>query len=267
VLRARLPADLILDGEVVAWDPSAGRLDFAALQARMTAGRRIQSVAQRRPAQLVAFDVLSAGGHDLRGRPLHERRQVLEQALSGVAPPIVLCQQTTDPVMAREWYGSLAAAGIEGLVIKDSDGTYPTREGQRPWWKVKAKTTLDMIAIAYTGPAAAPTTLVLAFPGDVDAAGQPVTAGATTLLTRASIKAITPLLRPTGDSFERTFAWGAKEPTTVTVVEPFVVEVQADASAETGVLRHGAKLHRARPDLDPREAVSTVTPDGPASPP
>jgi hypothetical protein len=32
-------------------------------------------------------------------------------------------------------------------------------------WKVKAKTTLDMIAIGFTGPAAAPTSLVLAFPG------------------------------------------------------------------------------------------------------
>jgi hypothetical protein len=31
---------------------------------------------------------------------------------------------------------------------------------------------------------------------------------------------------------------------------PLVVEVSADASAETGVLRHAARRHRARPDLD-----------------
>ena len=139
-------------------------------------------------------------------------------------------------------------------MAKDQAGTYPTREGQRTWWKYKAKTTLDMLAIGYTGTQAAPTTLVLAFPGDVDQDGSPVTAGATTVLTKAATKAIAPLLRPTGDHFERTFAWGAKEPTLVTVVEPFVVEVKADASAQTGVLRHGAKLHRPRPDLDPREA-------------
>jgi hypothetical protein len=54
---------------------------------------------------------------------------------------------------------------------------------------------------------------------------------------------------------ERTFAWGSAAPTVVTVIEPFVVEVEADASAQTGVLRHSARLHRARPDLDPVEAT------------
>ena len=50
VLAARLPDDLFLHGEVIMWDPAAGRLDFDALQARMTAGRRIRTVAARRPA-------------------------------------------------------------------------------------------------------------------------------------------------------------------------------------------------------------------------
>jgi hypothetical protein len=36
VLSARLPKDLVLDGELIAWDPTAGRLDFAALQAHAT---------------------------------------------------------------------------------------------------------------------------------------------------------------------------------------------------------------------------------------
>jgi hypothetical protein len=41
----------------------------------------------------------------------------------------------------------------------------------------------------------------------------------------------------------------------VTLIEPFVVEVQADASPDTGVLRHAARLHRARPDVDPVEVT------------
>lgn len=60
-LSSRLLDDLVLDGEVVAWDPAAGRFDFEGLQARMIAGRRIRAVAARRPAQLVVFDVLAAG--------------------------------------------------------------------------------------------------------------------------------------------------------------------------------------------------------------
>jgi ATP-dependent DNA ligase len=250
VLSSRLPVGLVLDGEVIAWDPAAGRLDFDGLQARMTAGRRIRSVAARRPAQLVVFDVLAAGAQDLRGRPLRERRAVLEQALHGMASPIVLCQQTDDLVLAREWFKTLTAGGIEGLVIKDADGTYPTVPGQRVWWKVKARQTLDMLAIGFTGDVAAPSSLVLAFPGDVDDRGQPVTAGSTTSLSKSVGRSLTPLLHPTGATFERSFAWGAAEPTRVTAIAPFVVEVDADASAAAGVLRHAARLHRARPDLD-----------------
>ena len=75
---AALPVeDLILDGELVTWSPSEGRLDFPGLQARMTAGKRIRTVASQRPAQYVAFDVLAAGEEDLRHRPLRERRVVL----------------------------------------------------------------------------------------------------------------------------------------------------------------------------------------------
>ena len=252
-LSARLPADLVLDGEVVVWSTAAGRLDFGALQARMTAGRRLSSAIARGPAQLVAFDVLSAGGEDLRGLPLQQRRVVLEQQLSGVGTPIVLCQQTADPAIAREWYRTLTAGGIEGLVIKDRNGVYPTVEGQRVWWKVKTKATLDMLVVGYTGPASAPTALVLAFPGHVDENGEPVTAGSTTVLTKAATRTVLPLLEPTGATFERTFAWGSKMPTTVTAVEPFVVEVEADASVTQGVLRHGARLRRPRSDLDPAE--------------
>jgi hypothetical protein len=51
-------------------------------------------------------------------------------------------------------------------------------------------------------------------------------------------------------SFERTFAWGTHEPSTVIVVKPMIVEVEVDASVETGVLRHAARLHRARLDLE-----------------
>ena len=252
VLAARLPSDLVLDGELIAWDTDAGRLDFNGLQARMTAGRRLAAVAKRRPAQFVAFDVLAADGDDVRGRPLRERRWLLEKALSGLASPIVLCQQTGDEAVAVEWLETLTAGGIEGVVIKDATAPYPTSDGQRVWWKRKARTTVDMIAIGFTGTAASVQALVLAFPGVVsDDTGLPVTAGSTSVLNRATARMVAPLLRPTGETFKRGFAWGNAEPSTVTVIEPLVVEVDADASAEYGPLRHAARLVRVRADLDP----------------
>jgi len=41
---------------------------------------------------------------------------------------------------------------------------------------------------------------------------------------------------------------GTHEPSTVIAVEPLVVVVEAGASVEAGVLRHAARLHRARPN-------------------
>lgn len=87
---------MVLDGELVAWDTDAGRLDFAGLQARLTAGRRLTTVVARRPAQMIAFDILAADGGDVRPLPLAERRAILEQQLHGLGSPIVLCQQSDD---------------------------------------------------------------------------------------------------------------------------------------------------------------------------
>lgn len=131
VLSSRMPPELVADGELVVWDPQTGRLDFDALQARATAGNRLRSVASRRPAQFVAFDALAADGVDLRSQPLQERRTVLEQHMSGLGSPLVLCQQTVDPVTAREWLRTLTAGGIEGVVVKGSGDPYPTKPGQR----------------------------------------------------------------------------------------------------------------------------------------
>ena len=111
-----------------------------------------------------------------------------------------------------------------------------------------------MLAIGYTGTAAAPTSLVLAFPGHVDEGGQAVTAGSTRCRPRPPSRVCYRSCGRPGRTFERTFAWGAKEPSTVMVIEPYVVEVEADTSVTHGVLRHGARLRRPRPDLDPAEA-------------
>lgn len=132
---------------------------------------------------------------------MRERRVRLEQALDGMASPVVLCQQTDDAALARERFQPLTAGGIEGLVIKDAGSTYPTLTSQRVWWKVKAKQTLDMLAIGFTGDVGSPSALVLAFPGDVDHDGQGLTAGSTTSLSWAVGRSLAPLLHPTRETF------------------------------------------------------------------
>ena len=248
ILRARLPASAVLDGELVTWDVAKGRLDFGGLQARLTAGRRITSVAARRPAQLICFDLLADQQGDLRQRPLSERRARLERLLLGQAPPIVLCQQTSELEVAEDWLTTLSAGGIEGIVVKDAAAAYPTEPGQRVWWKVKTHETLDLLAVGVLGDLAAPSALVLAAPATPER-----TVGVTTILPRAVARALGPLLQPTGRTWERQAGWHSSERTLVAAIEPLVVEVRADVAVDDGVLRHAARLTRVRPDLQPKD--------------
>jgi bifunctional non-homologous end joining protein LigD len=75
---ADLRRDLVLDGEVVAF--LDGIPTFGALADRMHVGnaRRAALLAESNPVTLLVFDLLRLDGEDLTGRPLSERRALLE---------------------------------------------------------------------------------------------------------------------------------------------------------------------------------------------
>lgn len=167
--------------------------------------------------------------------------------MSGIAAPIALCQQTEDPVVAQQWMDTMPAVGIEGLVLKDLRDPYPTRPGIRLWHKLKARAELDLVVVGVVGDPLAPTALLLARPKQEGL--RPV--GVTTTLPRALSREVGSLLRVAPGAAPRRAGWHGRPPTTapVTGVEPIVVEVSADVAQDDGVLRHGARLLRTRPDL------------------
>src|SRR5678815_3894263 len=64
-LRAQLPAQCVLDGEIVI--ARNGALDFEALQLRIhPAASRVKLLSEQTPAAIVIFDLLSEGDQDLR---------------------------------------------------------------------------------------------------------------------------------------------------------------------------------------------------------
>src|SRR6185436_6483727 len=73
IFLARLPDGCVVDGEIVIATP--GGLDFNALQMRLhPAASRVTKLSRESPAAFVAFDVLAAGGEDLRDTPQVDRR-------------------------------------------------------------------------------------------------------------------------------------------------------------------------------------------------
>ena len=248
---AQVPAGTVLDGEVVIWNGS--RLDFGLLQQRMvTAAGRIPALVAAHPASYVAFDLLAAGGTDLRDQRLSRRRAALEELAGRWAPPIQLSPATADPVEARRWFDDFRPAGVEGLVAKGAATRYAP--GRREWLKVKSWETTEVVAGGVIGPIAGPSQLVAGRYRD----GELVVVGRTAPLSPAESAELAAALRPADDDHP----WpdrigtgrfgGGKLSVPLTRVDPtVVVEVSADAALQAGVFRHPLRYVRVRPDLEP----------------
>jgi len=143
---AGMPAGSVLDGEIVI--ASAHGLDFDALQLRLhPAASRVAKLAKVTPSSFVAFDALALDGEDLRGVPQRERRERLERALAGVAPPIYLTPMTRDRAVAAEWLARFEGAGLDGVIVKPEDGVY--EPGKRAMIKVKHARTADCVVAGF----------------------------------------------------------------------------------------------------------------------
>ncbi|MYT21966.1 ATP-dependent DNA ligase, partial [Streptomyces sp. SID7760] len=123
---------------------------------------RAAVLAQSLPASYAAFDVLELAGLDVRGRTYERRRALLVDLLLPLGPPLQPVPMTTDPELAATWYETLPASGIEGLVVKRLDQTYPA--GRRGWQKLRHTEVRDAAVIGYTGSARRPLALVLVMP-------------------------------------------------------------------------------------------------------
>src|SRR5207244_11068830 len=79
-LLEQLPAQVVLDGELVIATPSG--LDFDALQLRQhPAASRVKKLAEEIPASFVAFDLLALGKESVLDEPLRDPRAALERLL------------------------------------------------------------------------------------------------------------------------------------------------------------------------------------------
>ena len=161
-LARALPSGAALDGELVVLIPPAGdypvdSLDglalFASLQQRL--GRKIVSEKTMRelPVAFIAYDLLESEGRDIRAKPQHERRALLEQLIDrlfaesktrGERLPI----RISPAVSADTWEGlaekreQARALLREGLMLKAREGAYGIgrRKGDDRtdvWWKWK----------------------------------------------------------------------------------------------------------------------------------
>jgi ATP-dependent DNA ligase len=145
-LIAGLPAGCVLDGEIVITTPRG--LDFDALQMRLhPAASRVAKLAQQTPASFVAFDVLAAGGRDLRDRPQIELRASLERLLAAARAPLHLTPMTRERDTAVDWLARFEGAGLDGVIAKIADAPY--QPGKRAMFKIKHARTADCVVAGF----------------------------------------------------------------------------------------------------------------------
>jgi ATP-dependent DNA ligase len=148
-----LPDGCVVDGEIVIATPHG--LDFDLLQMRLhPAASRAAKLSKETPASFVAFDVLAAGGRDVRGRPFDERRERLEQLLANAGAPTHLTPTTRDRDVAVEWLARFEGAGLDGVMAKPASLRY--EPGKRAMFKIKHSRTADCVVAGFrwhkTGP-------------------------------------------------------------------------------------------------------------------
>jgi ATP-dependent DNA ligase len=145
-LRSQLPAQCVLDGEIVV--AKDGVLDFDGLQLRIhPAASRVKLLSQEIPASIVFFDLLSEDDRDLRGIAFGDRRRMLQSLLSFAAPPIHLTPATGESSIAADWFRRFEGAGLDGVIAKPILGTY--EPNKRVMLKVKHERECDCVVAGF----------------------------------------------------------------------------------------------------------------------
>ena len=145
-LLARGDGDFIVDGEVVAF--RGAQTSFELLQSRIHVTHPEPALIRRVPVFYYIFDVLYAGGRDVRPLPLRERKDLLAGLLAFRDPLRFTEHRETD---GEAYYAEACRQGWEGLIAKRADAPY--RPGRsRDWLKFKCETNQEFVIGGFTDP-------------------------------------------------------------------------------------------------------------------
>jgi ATP-dependent DNA ligase len=195
-LLERMPANTVLDGEIVI--ATAQGLNFDALQLRLhPAASRVEKLAKLTPSSFVAFDLLAIAERNLMPASQAARRAALEELLAAVRPPLYLTPATRDRALALDWLTRFEGAGLDGVVAKLAAGTYSP--GKRAMIKVKHARTADCVVAGFRWHKSGKDSIGSLLLGLYDEQGVlqhvGVTSAFTTAMRRQLVKELAPLRR------------------------------------------------------------------------
>ena len=135
----KLKMDAVLDGELVALD-ARGVSRFQLLQNALRA---------EAPLRYYVFDVMFAGGEDLRGLPLVERKTRLRRILP--KHPL-LAFSAHRPASGISFFEEAQASGLEGIMAKRASSPYRSGARTADWLKIKTARRQEVVIAGFTAP-------------------------------------------------------------------------------------------------------------------
>ncbi len=150
-LAQGLPDGTVLDGEILVWRaPEGAPASFALLQQRIgrrTLGKKVLADA---PVTFMAYDLLEAGGVDVRMQSQQQRRLQLEAVLADTALKLSPVEKLSSWASFADLRTESRARGVEGFMLKRLDAAYGTGRTKADglWWKWKIEPmTIDCVLI------------------------------------------------------------------------------------------------------------------------
>jgi DNA ligase 1 len=143
----RVPAaSMIVDGEVLALNPSGRPRPFQDTMRRFGRKRPDAELEAALPLSLFCFDCLHVDGDDVIDRPTETRVAALTERLPAelVVPRLV----TSDLGDAERFLRGALDSGHEGLMAKSLEAPYEAGRRGSAWLKIKVAHTLDLVVLA-----------------------------------------------------------------------------------------------------------------------
>ncbi len=138
--------DLLLDGEVVAYD--RGQTSFARLQQRIGVASPSSGQVAKDPVVYCVFDLLEVDGENITDRPLTERRSRLLRTIRSSS-----ALQHTEAWRgdSERRFAEACRSGWEGLIAKRADAPYVAGRSKH-WLKLKCIWEQEFVIGGYTDP-------------------------------------------------------------------------------------------------------------------
>jgi len=146
-VAAQASRDLLLDGEVVAYD--GDQTSFTRLQQRLGVTRPSPQQVAEYPVVYCVFDLLELDGEDLTARPLVERRARLTGTIRS-SSALQHSEAWSDDSQGR--FAAACRSGWEGLIAKRADAPYVAGRS-KDWLKLKCVWEQEFVIGGYTDPA------------------------------------------------------------------------------------------------------------------